>query len=106
LYTFKVQNPAIAIEYDPVTKCLAVMDNECKIGVCQRDLETGEEPMSQASEGIEVDELDGFELASEMVASQQVEPAPVQDEIMVADDAPIEAPAVSVHSEHPVNAKS
>ena len=67
LYTFKVQNPAIAIEYDSVTKCLAVMDNECKIGVCQRDLETGEEPASQASEGIDVDELDGFELASDMV---------------------------------------
>lgn len=37
LYEIKLKNPVISMLYDNRTKCLAVMDKECKIGVFKRD---------------------------------------------------------------------
>ena len=47
LHQLKLQNPVISMLYDNRTKCLAVMDKECKIGVFQRDF-SGEAPVENA----------------------------------------------------------
>lgn len=40
---FTLANKATSIKYDPVSKCLAVMDDKCHIGIYQFDFEKGKE---------------------------------------------------------------
>lgn len=43
LHEIKINNHIMAMEYDNHTKCLAVMDTECKIAIFKRDFTKGAE---------------------------------------------------------------
>lgn len=47
LHEFKIKNPVMAMEYDNHSKCLAIMDTECKIGLFKRDFSKGAEEVSE-----------------------------------------------------------
>lgn len=47
LHEFKIKNPVMAMEYDNHTKCLAIMDTECKIALFKRDFTKGAEEQSE-----------------------------------------------------------
>lgn len=41
LNEFKIKNPVMAMEYDNHSKCLAIMDTECRIGLFKKDFSKG-----------------------------------------------------------------
>lgn len=61
---FKMPNKVSSIKYDSVSKCLAVIDEKCHIGLYQYDFENSKEVSAHVSAAAESEiDLNEFEMA-------------------------------------------
>jgi len=71
LNSFKLKQPAISIAYDNKSKALAIMDNECKLGVYQQDFVIGKAPEAvEEDDDMNLSNLDMADLEDQLEATQ------------------------------------
>ena len=90
LYQFKLVIPLISMLYDHSTKCLAVMDKQCRIAVFKRDFVTADEALSSQAIQAEVHAPDDEEIA-DAIDSDDFEMNDLEN-IDLDDENAVEAP--------------
>jgi len=75
LYTVKHSSKLLAIRYDQQAKCIAVMDKDCRLGVCRKDLLVEDPEKAPASEEEDDIDLENIEM-DDLVEDDQKQPEP------------------------------